>query len=131
MDRPRRIALGISIGLLILLAWQNGYLKWVPVVGPSGPVDHVVVICESGDRTPEQAVVILGKTARELRDTGKWRLWDDDEIPEDIEADMTALIAGLDLPVVILFHDGKPSAPVPLPKSDEALAALMKEHGGY
>ncbi len=132
MNTPRKIALGVALGLLVLLAWQNGYLAWVPVVGPSGPVDHVVVVCESGDQTPEQAIVILGKTARELRDAGKWRLWDDDNMPESVEVDMLTLIGGHKLPVVILFHGGGVSVgPVPLPETDEKLRALVEKHGGF
>ena len=125
------VCVGILLGLLVL-HYQPDVFNWVPVVGPAGPVDHVVVICESGDQTPEHAVVLLGKTARELRDVDKWRLWDVNEIPESIQVTIKKLIEGQQLPVVILFQGGKVwVGPLPLPKSDLLLRKLVDENGGF
>ncbi len=133
MNGPRRIALLIAVALLILLAWQNGYLeRWLSAVGPSGTIDHVIVINESGDQTHTHAAVVLGKTSNELRAKKKWRMWDIDEIPKSIQERIKELIEGQSLPVVILFRGGKVWAgPVPLPKTDKALRELIEKHGGF
>ncbi len=132
MNTPRRIALGIALGLLFLWAQQNGYLDWAPVVGPAGPVDHVVVVYESGDRTAEQADVMLGDTSNELRAVGKWRSWDIDEIPESVREKIQEMIGGYSLPVVILFHgDWLTTDPLPLPATDDGLRELIEKHGGF
>lgn len=132
MTTPRRIALSISIGLLLLLAWQNGWLAFVSMVAPGGPIDHVVVVNESGDRTAEYAAVVLGKTANELREKKKWRMWDKDNIPKSIQEQIKKLIEGQSLPVVILFRGGEVWAgPVLLPKTDVGLRELLEKNGGF
>ena len=57
MSESRKIALGVAIGLLVLLAWQNGYLSWLPV----GEVKIAAIIGESSSRatlTQEQIHVL-------------------------------------------------------------------------
>lgn len=132
MNGPRRVALLLAIGLLVLFAWQNGWLSGLPVVAPDGPVDHVVVVHESGEQTAEHAAVVLGKTSNELRAKKKWRLWDKDKIPKSIQRQIKELIEGQSLPVVILFRGGKVwVGPVPLPKTDKALRELIEKNGGF
>lgn len=132
MNTPRRVALGVALGLLFLWAQQNGYLSWSSVVGPAGPVDHVVVVYESGDRTAEQAAVMLGGTANELRAVGKWRSWDVNEIPESVREKIQEMIEGYELPVVILFHgDWLTTDPLPLPETDGELRELIEKYGGF
>ncbi len=132
MTTPRRVALSLATGLLLLLAWQNGWLSGLPVLTPDGPIDHVVVVCESGDRTAEYAAVVLGKTANKLRAKKKWRMWDKDEIPKSIQEQIKKLIEGQSLPVVILFRGGEVWAgPVSLPKTDAGLRELIEKYGGF
>ncbi len=132
MNGPRRVALALAVGLLLLLAWDNGWLSNLPVLTPDGPVDHVVVVHESGDRTAEYAAVVLGKTSNELRAKKKWRMWDKDKIPKSIQQQIKELIEGQSLPVVILFRGGKVCVgPVPLPKTDKVLRELIEKNGGF
>ncbi len=132
MNGPRRVALGLALGLLAWWAWNNGWLSGLPIVAPNGPVDHVVVVCESGEQTAGHAAVVLGKTSNELRDKKKWRMWDKDKIPKSIQEQIKELIEGQSLPVVILFRGGEVwIGPVPLPNTDKELRALINKHGGF
>jgi hypothetical protein len=124
LDTPaKRIALGIALGLIALVAWQNG---WLADVSPM-PVtaDTIVVIEESGTRTPDHAVVLFGATANKLRTANQWYLFDDDELPQAYKA----TVAAIKTPVpYVLFYSGDRvvRGPLPLPKTEAEFAAMIQ-----
>ena len=122
----KRIALGIGIGLLVVAAWQNG---WLSEVVPSPTMaDTVCVIEESGERTAEQAAVLLGKTSIALREAGHWRLLDDDELPESMEPIVAKIT--MKLPYVLFMVEGRVvSGPAALPKTEAEFTAMVKRGG--
>ena len=99
----------------------------VPIGTVSGPVDRVIVIEESGDRTADVANVIGGATARSLRDAGKWRLWDRDSVPD---ASKDVLTGAESLPWCAIQHGSKTTWSGPLPTPEPAFADRIKQQGG-
>lgn len=118
----------LIVALLLLAAW-NPQIPGISgrILGPSGPVTRVVVICETADTTPATANITGGATARALREAGKWRLWDKDSVPEDSKA---LLDAAKTLPWCFVMHGTKATASVPLPSTEADFAALVQKQGG-
>jgi len=124
----KRIALGAALGLLVLVAWQRGWLSQIAPVPATA--DTVVVIEESGDRTPEQAAVLFGSTANALRTANKWRLFDDDELPETLKPVVAKIT---EKPPYILMFSGDRivAGPLPFPATEAEFAALIQQYGGH
>ena len=129
----RTVLIALAVGLILGgLVGEYGPTVWrlLPVVGPSGPLDYIVVIEETETRTPEQAVVLLGETARKLREANKWRMWDKDDTPDSIKPILEKHKASK-LPYVLLFCGGDVVAgPLPLPVTDAGWMPLLNQYGG-
>ena len=103
---------------------------WSWVRPDSGSLTKVVVIEESGKRSPVVAAVVLGKTSDELRAVGKFRLFDKDDLPEMVKPAVNKLLETNTPPFVLLFRGGSYTVK-PLPSTDEAFAAMLKSQGGF
>ena len=64
MDNARRIALGVALGLLVLHAWQNG---WLSQIAPTpATIEAAVIVHETKigkPTTPEETKLITGAPA--------------------------------------------------------------------
>jgi hypothetical protein len=138
MARTTKIFLGIAACLMLAIgvAGQSGapigeYAQqaWSWVRPSSGPVTQVVVIEESQKRPQAVAQVVLGKTSDELRKAGKWRLYDQNQLPSAVKPIIDELLKANPLPFVLLYH-GDRYIVKPLPATDADLATLIQSQGG-
>jgi len=132
-EKLRTVLIALAIGLILGgLVGEYGPTVWrlLPVVGPSGPIDYIVVIEETETRTPEQAAVLLGDTSRKLREANKWRMWDKDDAPNSLKP-IIEKHKDSPLPYVLLFRGGEVVAgPSPLPATDAEWMPLLNQYGG-
>ena len=128
MNTPRRIALGVALGLLVLWAQQNGYLDWSSVVGPAGEVKIAAIIGESGGQsklTKEQIHVLMTApdagvyvVDRDVKDR-------DGKPPAELVPLLDAVKGEAEYKLVILRTNGKMEV-YPLPDSPAKLKELLQ-----
>jgi len=119
-----------GLGLAGVPVEQYAATAWSWVQPNSGPITQVVVIEESKNRSAEVAAVVLGPTSDKLRAADKWRLFDQDDVPEQVKPAVDTLRQNTPLPFVMMFH-GESYTVKPLPATDEELAVLLQRNGGF
>lgn len=112
---------------LVCHAVDNG---WVPAFG-GGKIDTVVAIYESENQPVSETNVLNGSTANAMRKVGKWKQYDQNQIPEQLKPAFDPVVAKLGVPCLILIRGGKVSDSMKAPPTNDALAELIEKKGGY
>ena len=102
-----------------------------PPTPTPGTIERVVIVEESGDRTPEQAAILTDSRLKPLRDQRKLLILDQDAADSSgIPASELSQHDGQPLPRVIgLDSSGVRSAAAELPGSADGLMELLKAWG--
>lgn len=127
--RTRLLLLGLALGLILMgVGWRMPSIPWV---GPSAPVDRVLVLYESANQPLGEVGVMNGPTSLAVRKAGKWLQFDHDQIPEGARKALDPIVAECGVPCIILERSGRVAYSGKLPASDAELAELLARKGGY
>lgn len=115
--------------LVVLYFWGNGG-GLVRTDAPI-PVDglHVLIVEETGDRTPAMSTILNANDWQSLVPVGQWRVFDDDT---DLSREQAKWRDAMQrprtsLPWVIVSNHPKGGYEGPLPNSVEGLTQLVKQ----
>lgn len=133
--RPNNIA---AILLLIAAAWKAGLLDGLPVVGPAEGPREVLIVRESADATPAEAMALTalraGEPAKYLKEKGhSLTVLDKDAVGPDGQPSpaVTKHQPYGSLPeLLIVAPPGKVLWRGPLPATSAGVLEVLKGHGG-
>lgn len=126
--QPKYILAGTCVVLAFLIIASNSGMIQIAVI--PNPVESVsvIIITESEDRTPEQAIVLASQEIRRLFDQGEWLLIDQDTTVIGELADFVSRAKMIGLPVIFLLdQDRKTIYEGALPETVESFVSVVNK----
>jgi hypothetical protein len=126
MTQAKKILL--LLAALLYLAGMAADLSLVPAIG--GKLDGVIVIYESNNQPVAEASAMNGPFSRELRKAGKWKSYDDDQLPASLASVVQPFLKNPGIPCLIFVRGGKLAKATKYPASDADLKTTIESNGG-